>query len=98
LAANTVTAILLKVVASSQGPSQLNASLDVANHEIIYKKYIHMGVAVDTEHGLAGTMIHNVDKKNVLEIAVELSIFPREPGQAQDRRDERQFHGDKPQG
>jgi len=70
----TVTAILLKVVASSlRVHPQLNASLDVANHEIIYKKYIHMGVAVDTEHGLLVPVIRNVDKKNVLEIAVELS-------------------------
>ena len=70
----TVTAILLKVVASSlRVHPQLNASLDVANHEIIYKRYIHMGVAVDTEHGLLVPVIRNVDKKNVLQIAVELS-------------------------
>jgi pyruvate dehydrogenase E2 component (dihydrolipoamide acetyltransferase) len=70
----TVTAILLKVVASSlRVHPQLNASLDVANQQIIYKKYIHMGVAVDTEHGLLVPVIRDVDKKNVLEIAAELS-------------------------
>ena len=49
----TVTAMLVKVIATAvkQFP-QFNASLDPQAEEIIYKKYVHVGVAVDTERGL----------------------------------------------
>src|SRR5690606_24195810 len=49
----TLTAILLKTVAAALKTfPQFNASVDVDAGEIIYKKYIHIGVAVDTPHGL----------------------------------------------
>ena len=51
---------------------QFNASIDVAGEAIVYKKYIHIGVAVDTEHGLLVPVIRNADQKNVTEIAVEI--------------------------
>ncbi len=51
----TVTAILLKVVSEALKVfPKFNASLDMANDRIIYKKYIHIGVAVDTYQGAAG--------------------------------------------
>jgi pyruvate dehydrogenase E2 component (dihydrolipoamide acetyltransferase) len=69
----TITAILLKVVAAAlkQFP-QFNASVDMVNHEIIYKKYYHIGVAVDTERGLLVPVIRDVDRKNIQELAIEL--------------------------
>jgi pyruvate dehydrogenase E2 component (dihydrolipoamide acetyltransferase) len=69
----TLTAILLKVVASilKEFP-QFNASVDMANDEIVYKKYYHVGVAVDTDRGLLVPVIRNVDRKNIMELAVEL--------------------------
>jgi pyruvate dehydrogenase E2 component (dihydrolipoamide acetyltransferase) len=49
----------------------LNASLD--GHEVILKKYVHIGVAVDTPTGLLVPVLRNVDKLGVLEIASGLS-------------------------
>ena len=51
---------------------QFNASLDGERGEIVYKKYVNVGVAVDTEHGLLVPVIRNADSKNLTEIAVEL--------------------------
>lgn len=69
----TITAILLKIVAAAlKGFPQFNASIDMAHEEIIYKKYYHIGVAVDTERGLLVPVIRGVDKKNIIELAVEL--------------------------
>jgi len=62
-----VAAIALKVF------PQFNVSLDPASGEVIYKKFFNIGVAVDTEHGLLVPVIRDADRKNVLEIAVELT-------------------------
>jgi len=69
----TVTAVLVKVLAAAvkQFP-QFNASLDAENNAIIYKKYVNVGVAVDTEFGLLVPVIRNADHKNITEIAVEM--------------------------
>lgn len=70
----TVTAIALKVIASALKVfPQFNATVDMANEEIIYKRYIHIGVAVDTDRGLLVPVIHNVDQKNIIELATELA-------------------------
>jgi len=70
----TITAILLKVVAAAlkQFP-KFNASIDLANEEVIFKKYYHVGVAVDTPNGLLVPVVREVDRKNIFELAVELS-------------------------
>lgn len=69
----TVTAILLKISAKAlEKFPKFNASLDFNNKEIIYKKYIHMGVAVDTERGLLVPVIRDVNKKTITELSVEL--------------------------
>jgi len=70
----TVTAIALKVCASALKVfPQFNASIDMSKEEIIYKQYIHIGVAVDTDRGLLVPVIHDVDKKNIVELATELT-------------------------
>ena len=70
----TVTAIALKVCASALKVfPQFNASIDVAKEEIVYKQYIHIGVAVDTDRGLLVPVIRDVDKKNIVELAAELT-------------------------
>jgi pyruvate dehydrogenase E2 component (dihydrolipoamide acetyltransferase) len=43
------------------------------SEEIIYKQYINIGVAVDTDRGLLVPVIHDVDKKNIVELAAELT-------------------------
>ncbi|MBD3375164.1 hypothetical protein GF406_09025 [candidate division KSB1 bacterium] len=69
----TVTAILLKLCAVAlQRFPRFNASLDMENKEIIYKNYVHIGVAVDTERGLLVPVIRDVDQKGVIELSAEL--------------------------
>jgi pyruvate dehydrogenase E2 component (dihydrolipoyllysine-residue acetyltransferase) len=69
----TMTAILIKVATSALKLfPNLNASIDPAGGEIIYKDYIHIGVAVDTDRGLLVPVIRDADKKNITEIAIEL--------------------------
>ena len=70
----TVTAIALKVIAAAMKKfPKFNASIDIDREEIIYKKYVHIGIAVDTEAGLLVPVIRNVDQKNVYQIAAELN-------------------------
>jgi pyruvate dehydrogenase E2 component (dihydrolipoamide acetyltransferase) len=70
----TITAIVLKVVAAALKTfPQINVSVDTSKHEIIYKKYIHLGVAVDTERGLLVPVIRDVNQKNITELAAELN-------------------------
>jgi pyruvate dehydrogenase E2 component (dihydrolipoamide acetyltransferase) len=70
----TVTAIALKVCASALKVfPQFNASIDMAKEEIIYKQYISIGVAVDTDRGLLVPVIRDVDKKNIVELAAEMT-------------------------
>jgi pyruvate dehydrogenase E2 component (dihydrolipoamide acetyltransferase) len=74
----TMTAIALKVVSSAlKAFPQFNASIDMASEEIIYKRYINIGVAVDTERGLLVPVIRDVDKKNIIDLAVELSAVSK---------------------
>ena len=70
----TVTAIALKVVAAALKVfPQFNASIDQARDEIVFKKYVHVGVAVDTDRGLLVPVIRDVDKKNIRQLAVEMN-------------------------
>jgi len=70
----TVTAIALKVCAAALKVfPQFNASIDIDKEEIVYKQYINIGVAADTDRGLLVPVIRDVDKKNIVELAVELS-------------------------
>lgn len=69
----TVTAVAAKVIASALKVfPQFNASVDAAGEAIVYKKYIHVGIAVDTENGLLVPVIRNVDQKNLIQLSVEI--------------------------
>lgn len=70
----TITAILMKIIAYAlKAMPQFNASLDLENEQIIYKKYVHIGVAVDTDRGLLVPVVRDVDKKSLVALSVELS-------------------------
>lgn len=70
----TVTAIAVKVIASALKVfPQFNASVDAAGEAIVYKKYINIGIAVDTENGLLVPVIRNADRKNLIELSVEIN-------------------------
>jgi len=80
----TVTAIALKVCASALKVfPQFNASIDMTKEEIIYKQYINLGVAVDTDRGLLVPVLREVDKKNIVELAAELTKLSKK---AKDRK------------
>ncbi|MGE3176806.1 MAG: 2-oxo acid dehydrogenase subunit E2, partial [Vicinamibacterales bacterium] len=69
----TVTAIAVKVVAAAlKRFPQFNASIDLANDALVLKKYVHVGVAVDTERGLLVPVLRDADRKNIQEIAQDL--------------------------
>lgn len=72
----TVTAVLVKIVAMAlKRFPQFNASVDMQNKQIIYKKYYNIGIAVDTEFGLMVPVLRNADQLNVIEIAREMNIL-----------------------
>ncbi|RYG70096.1 branched-chain alpha-keto acid dehydrogenase subunit E2 [bacterium] len=69
----TPTAILLKiVVAALKKFPDFNASIDFSTNEVVQKKFYNIGVAVDTPKGLVVPVINNVDRKGIIELAVEL--------------------------
>jgi pyruvate dehydrogenase E2 component (dihydrolipoamide acetyltransferase) len=52
---------------------QFNASVDMAEGAIVYKGYVHVGVAVDTDRGLLVPVIRDVDQKSIVQLSVELT-------------------------
>lgn len=72
----SITPFLIKIVAAALKKfPQFNASVDSATNEIIYKDYINIGVAVDTDRGLLVPVLKNVDRLTVLQIADELTAM-----------------------
>lgn len=70
----TVTAIMVKIVAEALNRfPRFNSSFAAAENEIVYKDYIHIGVAVDTSRGLLVPAIRNAADKNIGELSVELT-------------------------
>jgi len=72
----TVTAVAAKVIATAlKAFPQFNASVDAAGEAIVYKKYIHVGIAVDTDNGLLVPVIRNADQKNLIQLSVEINVL-----------------------
>ena len=70
----TVTSIAVKVIAAALRKfPQFNASIDLAADEIILKKFVNIGVAVDTDRGLLVPVIRDADQKNIVQLSVELA-------------------------
>jgi pyruvate dehydrogenase E2 component (dihydrolipoamide acetyltransferase) len=70
----TVTSIAVKVVAAALRVfPQFNASIDLAADEIVLKKYVNIGIAVDTDRGLLVPVIRDADRKNIVQLSVELA-------------------------
>ena len=69
----TPLAFIMKAcVAALQEFPKVNASLSEDFDSLVYKKYVHLGFAADTENGLMVPVIRDADKKDVYEIAQEL--------------------------
>ena len=72
----TVTAVAAKVIATAlKAFPQFNASVDAAGEAIVYKKYINVGIAVDTDNGLLVPVIRNADQKNLIQLSVEINLL-----------------------
>ncbi len=70
----TLTPFAVKaLVAALKRHPIFNASYDPVTDEIVFKDYYHIGIAVDTEQGLIVPVIRNVDRKSMLELAIELN-------------------------
>jgi pyruvate dehydrogenase E2 component (dihydrolipoamide acetyltransferase) len=64
--------IIRAVVKALKDYPNFNASLDLEKEKIIYKKYYHIGIAVDTPHGLMVPKIRDADKKDITALGKEL--------------------------
>ena len=72
----TAMPFLIKAVASAlkQHPI-INASIDTEANEIIYKEYVNVGIAVDTEKGLLVPVLRDADRKSIPQLARELAAM-----------------------
>ncbi|MFV2070588.1 MAG: 2-oxo acid dehydrogenase subunit E2 [Pirellulales bacterium] len=65
----TTMPFLIKAVASAlRLHPVVNASIDEENRQIIYKEYVHLGIAVDTERGLVVPVLRDADRKSIPQI------------------------------
>ena len=70
----TVTAMVVKFVAAAlRRFPELNASIDAEAQAVLYKEYVSIGVAVDTERGLLVPVIRDVDTKPLVRVVEELA-------------------------
>ena len=51
----------------------LNAAIDMANQQIVYKEYVNIGIAVDTDRGLVVPSLRQADQLSIPQIARGLS-------------------------
>ncbi len=69
----TMTIFAMKAVATAlKKYPYFNASLDLQAQEIIVKHFFNIGIAVDTENGLMVPVLRDVDRKSILELAIEV--------------------------
>ncbi len=66
----------------------LNASVDSATNEIVYKHFYNIGIAVDTEKGLYVPVIKEADRKGILTIAKDISDLAAKAHEGTLSRDE----------
>jgi len=70
----TVTVFAVKVLAAALKVfPQFNASIGVANREVVYKQYVSIGVAVDTDRGLLVPVVRQADEKTLTQISREIA-------------------------
>ena len=70
----TVLAFLMKALVSALKEfPRFNSSLDITGENLILKKYVNIGVAMDTADGLIVPVIRDCDRKSLIELAKELT-------------------------
>jgi len=75
--------LIKATVAALKKFPRFNASLDNGGESLIIKKYFNIGVAVDTPEGLVVPVIHNCERKGIMELAAELAELS---GRARDKK------------
>lgn len=69
----TVTAVLAKVCALALRKfPRFNASIDLRGKKLIHKRYVHIGMMVDTPRGLLAPVIRDADAKSITALAVAI--------------------------
>lgn len=72
----TTLPFLVKAVATAlKHHPQLNASVDMENDQLIYKNYVNVGIAVDTDRGLIVPTLRDADKLSIPDIANNLGVM-----------------------
>ncbi len=72
----SITPFIIKVLAAALKKfPQFNSAVDMSTNEVVYKDYINIGVAVDTDRGLIVPVLKNVDKLSILQISDELTAI-----------------------
>ncbi|MBB6638370.1 2-oxo acid dehydrogenase subunit E2 [Cohnella thailandensis] len=64
--------IVKALVAACREFPVMNATIDEAANEIVYKKFYNIGIATDTDNGLIVPVIHEADRKNIWTVANEI--------------------------
>ncbi|MGE6606978.1 pyruvate dehydrogenase complex dihydrolipoyllysine-residue acetyltransferase [Halomonas sp. NPDC076908] len=67
---------------------QFNVSLKGDGETLVWKNYVHIGIAVDTPDGLMVPVLRNADKKSLIEIAKEMSELGKKAQTKKLKRDE----------
>ena len=65
--------IIKALAATMKQFPQFNASLSPDGESLIFKKYCHIGIAVDTPNGLVVPVLRDVDQKNIRQLSTELA-------------------------
>ncbi len=65
--------IMKALVAAMQKYPSFNSSLSPEGDKLYFKKYFHIGIAVDTPNGLVVPVIRDVDKKGIFQLSQELA-------------------------
>jgi len=85
----TLPAFLIKAMAAAlKAHPHFNTSLSADGESLVFKQYVHIGMAVDTPDGLVVPVIRDADRKGVLELARELMAM------SQKARDKKLAPGD----
>ena len=87
----TILPFIIMIVAKAlRKHPQFNASLHADGEQIIYKDYVHIGVAVDTPAGLVVPVIRDADKKSVSELTLELAELAKKANERKLKVDDMQ--------
>lgn len=87
----TVTPFLIRAaVETLRKHPVFNSSLDEIGRELVIKEYFHIGLAVDTEHGLLVPVVRDADRKSLLELAREVDSLAQRARERKLSREEMQ--------